>query len=411
MAKPSEHSRWATSGSITDPPSGNKDSGWVDGASAAADYANWLANNAYNWERWLDAGDSEVQRNLIDRAGQVLDYAPSGMVGSNVSTSKYAFALSARSAYPVQSSSNNQFKITRGTLFQAVSSTSLLAYTFSGIDVVTIADAAGATPRVDLVQIKIEPDDTVDGKRTKVTIGVKQGTPASSPVVPALDSGYVAYCTVVVGANYAHANPFKIDDVSTADAVIHDQRLPLGIQNHSVQARSFGFWESTSAAWGIDRLTDILTATGGSPGPVFMFCPADQGGRVIGFSLTAKQASSTPGPTFTLRRVGIDNSGSQINPTLNGFAPSIVSLSALVLEADFGDWDMLHVPSAGPVVLPSADNVGVPTWSNGHRCWIPSEGAHPGTFSTIYSTFAVTMEGCVTGSLAYRGSYYIAGGP
>lgn len=409
MAKPSEHTRWATSGLITDPPSGNKDSGWVDGASAPADYANWLANNAYNWERWLDAGDSEAQRRLIELAGEVLDLAPSPSTGSDVSTSKYAFALSARSAYPRQGSANNKIKISRGTLFQAVSASSMLAYTFDGTDEVTIADAAGATPRVDLVQVKIEPDATTDGIRTKKTISVKQGTPAASPRVPDLDAGYVAYCTVVVGASYAHASAFKIDDVSTADAVIHDQRLPIGLRTHSVAARNFQYWDTTSAAWSLSLLTDILTASGGSPGIVAALCPSDASGRLVAAGMSQSQASVTPGPTQLIMRIGINSSGTQINPSLNGISVGVgVINTPLHIEDVFGDWDLVHVPLAGPTVLPStADHVGCPTWTNGHRCWTPT--AEGGTFGAIENTVAFSMSGCATGSKAFRAVFRVAG--
>lgn len=407
MAKPTEHTRWATSGSIVDPPSGTKDAGWVADDPAAAEYANWLHNNAYAWERWLDAGDSEAQRRLIELAGEVLDFAPSPSTGADVSTSKYAFALSTRSAYPRQGSANNKIKISRGTLFQAVSASSMLAYTFDGTDEVTIADAAGATPRVDLVQVKIEPDATVDGIRTKKTVSVKQGTPAASPRVPDLDAGYVAYCTVVVGASYAHAGAFKIDDVSTADAVIHDQRLPIGVHTHSVQSRNFGYWDSTSAAWSLSTLTDILTASGGSPGIIYAYCPTDQGGRLVGAGLVQNQASISPASIQYLMRRG----SSGIGPTLNNISVGVGSAGVDVnIEDAFGNWDLSHQPLVGPTVLPStADHVGCPTWTNGHRCWTPNENTPSGTFSTKWSTIAWSMQGAATGSLVYRAVFRIAG--
>lgn len=56
--KPTDVARWANvGGSITVPPSGKQDVGWVPGEAPPAEYFNWLNNSAYLWFKWLSDGD------------------------------------------------------------------------------------------------------------------------------------------------------------------------------------------------------------------------------------------------------------------------------------------------------------------------------------------------------------------
>lgn len=60
MAKPTILPRWATDGGadVTEPSSGQKDSGYVDAQAPDAGELNWLLLNNYLWEVWLDAFES-----------------------------------------------------------------------------------------------------------------------------------------------------------------------------------------------------------------------------------------------------------------------------------------------------------------------------------------------------------------
>jgi hypothetical protein len=55
-SKPSKFPRWATDGGTTvEPPSGEKDTGWVPNTKPPARKMNWLQNNAYEWHLWWNA--------------------------------------------------------------------------------------------------------------------------------------------------------------------------------------------------------------------------------------------------------------------------------------------------------------------------------------------------------------------
>ncbi len=60
FTKPTELPRWADTGSapasnIVDPPSGNKDTGWLTNDVPPSSWFNWFMQNVYKWMQWLDA--------------------------------------------------------------------------------------------------------------------------------------------------------------------------------------------------------------------------------------------------------------------------------------------------------------------------------------------------------------------
>lgn len=55
-AKPTTLPRWATTGTKTEPSSGQKDDGYEGGDKPPAEYENWRAENIYSWLAWLDVG-------------------------------------------------------------------------------------------------------------------------------------------------------------------------------------------------------------------------------------------------------------------------------------------------------------------------------------------------------------------
>lgn len=62
MAKPVSLPRWATGGGavITDPPSGNKDTGWTLNQVPPSSWFNWYMNLVYLWTQYLDGIEGET---------------------------------------------------------------------------------------------------------------------------------------------------------------------------------------------------------------------------------------------------------------------------------------------------------------------------------------------------------------
>lgn len=83
--------RWATDGAaeLTAPSSGERDSGFVGGTAAVADYANVLHKEAYKWAQYLDDGQ------LSGPFGLVTAISPAAITGSNNDYAPTAFATAA----------------------------------------------------------------------------------------------------------------------------------------------------------------------------------------------------------------------------------------------------------------------------------------------------------------------------
>jgi hypothetical protein len=89
--KPTTLPRWANSGGdIVEPASGKKDIGWVDGEEPAAQHANWLLNELYNWAEYLDDGSLQGSLALASDisptslAADADDYSPTSLSTAQV---------------------------------------------------------------------------------------------------------------------------------------------------------------------------------------------------------------------------------------------------------------------------------------------------------------------------------------
>lgn len=328
----------------------------------------------------------------------------------------------------VQGSANNKIKITKGTVFQAIANTdgetpAILAYTFPGTNEVTIANAAGATPRVDLIQIALSQvddtaiernfedattralssTDTVKRHRTACEITVKQGTPAASPTVPTLDAGCVAIATVLVGASYAAAAGFKTEDTAGAVAVIHDQRMPIGVRAPTILKGSDGLYDP--AKWTFDQVDQSLVCTTPN-GLVFECAEGDTAGRLIGVSLTSEEVSG--GAEAVLIRVQLDASGRDVLELNNPGVTGSVGGAGVIIRrlSSRVQIDCNPAPALGPTVIASAENIGVPVWSNGQRAWVDPY-VHDSTFTTLGLRFP--SAGTHVDEKIHRVQFWIAG--
>jgi len=354
-------------------------------------------------------------------------------VESAIEPHSLPFLLAAKpgQASLVQGSANNKIKITKGTVFQAIANVdgatpAILAYTFPGTDEVTIANAAGATPRVDLIQVALSQVDdsnetrdfedattreitsttTAKRHRTACTITVKQGTPNASPTVPTLDAGCVAIATVVVGASYAAASGFLYDDTAGANAVIHDQRMPIGVRPGQIVQAANGA-NYPGANFTADPAGQTLQCT--TPSTMWFPClEGDTAGRVIAAS-TVGNFTVTQNCRFYRIFAGPGGFGYGSNSlnesNMNGSGGSVLKRRSVVS----GIFETHHTPGAGPTVQASADGVGVPIWSNGHRGWVDPFDVTL-DYQTL-STVALLYNGAAmgVGDLFYRAQFWIAG--
>lgn len=390
MSKPNAYVDWArtydvytgTGGTYDgqanklDVTTGQTDNGWEPSKKPSAENMNRWQNLLGQWTRWLDAGDKETQRYLIDLATQSLFR---GAIGSgSVETCQYAIAPTTDAAYPsTRPFHNNQVGFQPGILFQGASGggltddAMLLGYWFDGTELVTIANNASSDPRVDLIQMKLELDDTADLRRVKRTISVKQGATGSSPVIPSLDSGYCALATVVVGGNYAAASAFQSQDTAGAVAVLHDQRMPMGFRDLNVNAGSFLY---SDANFTYSQAGQFMTRVGAGPGPhnpLTVQCPTILG-RLLNVTVVLQQAAlSAVTSPMLIAYSGFTTSGQLFWTKMNACQSAPLSTGdVLTVRQPASQWEIHHNPLAGPTVQPSADGkLGCPVWANGLRTW------------------------------------------
>lgn len=94
ITKPTELPRWADTGSapasnITDPPSGNKDTGWATDDVPPSSWFNWWMQLVYKWTQWLDSRPEPSMASVLtipSQGGSIASFtvSPQGMVASPV---------------------------------------------------------------------------------------------------------------------------------------------------------------------------------------------------------------------------------------------------------------------------------------------------------------------------------------
>ncbi len=295
--------------------------------------------------------------------------------GANIST-LWAYCISPGHAFLRQGSANNKIQVAPGTLLQKVANSDgttlvLIPFTFVGTEEWTLTNGDATNPRVDLLQMKLTY--TPSTSTTAVQLTVKQGTPAASPTIPDPDAGFVPVGSVVVGHNWVtggNAPIFGIDAADTANAVVHDQRMPLRVRQHRVDPVLY----KLQAAWALASANQIVTSSN-STNSLVAVCPAGAG-RLIGVDLRIDTAIASGAITVGFWKNAFTSSALTSYFSYNKLtSPGIVIASSRGLRNTRQVLDAAHAPSAGPTIQASSVNkIGVPLWASGGRTPATSGG-------------------------------------
>lgn len=411
MEKPTTAVAWATDANYDAPaeaydgtptkvdPDTDAEQGHIPAIKPTAQKFNYWQNSVGNHVTYLEDAVSNLARRrewyeLVPNDGG--EFVTPSTPGYDPSTSPFVFALTPGSAYPRQGTTNNKIRISKGTLIQCASGM-MLPYEVTEAEAeITIANAAGAVPRVDLIAVKIELDllAAVPGLATKITFSHVVGTPNATPQVPATPAGFVAYCTVLVGASYAAAAGFSFDDTAGAVAVIHDQRMPLGVRSHTVMPSAMNYTLDANG-WAITNQQLLSGGTAAAQSDVHARVPDEGAGRVL--AVAAVMDDPGPANTFTVRLAKFSNSSlGNATTNLNGANPMQVFVNTDVRRrvAHRTTIDLSHTPAAGPTIAANAaGTIGAPVWSNGRRSWTES---HAGATHFTCSHAALKFTAALT---------------
>lgn len=354
-----------------------------DGMEADPDHAN-------NFQRFLRAQltDQILQSQIAAVSNSATRPDLGGDDGANMST-LWAYCISPGHAFLRQGSANNKIQVSPGTLLQKIADSdgndsTLVPFTFIGTEEWTIASGDATNPRVDLLQmqltyitdtpVSVDFEDavtralttnvaTATRRRVQATLTVKQGTPAASPTIPDPDAGFVPVGTVVVGHGWTTAGNapiFGVDTVDTNNAVVHDQRMPIGMRKWITDPVNY----KTAAAWALSDVNCAVTSSNAT-NLLWIRCPTNWG-RVIAVDL------NTAGITIPISVVRLARAQGSISAGFsavsNDFGSNVASDTSLLARSRRRDFETLHTPSAGPTIQASAvSKIGVPLWASGYR--------------------------------------------
>lgn len=320
--------------------------------------------------------------------------------GGTDAPSRFAYAVSPGGAYLRQGSANNKIQLAPGTLLQKIANatgadSTLVPFTFVGTEEFTLTNGDVTSPRVDLLQMKLEyisdtPASvdfqdavtraittvalTATRRRLQCTLSVKAGTPAASPTIPDPDAGYVPVGTVVVGHGWTtggNAPIFGLDSVDTNNAVVHDQRMPFGVSIYRVDPTAY----KLETAWALASVNQVVTASSGT-NKMFAHCPHHLG-RLIAVDLRTDTTVAAGAVTIGALPNGFASAPSAVYVKGNTFSASAVFANGK--RCLLAGIEGAHNPVAGPTVLPSAINaIGVPIWTSGYRIPGNPGGITPG---------------------------------
>jgi hypothetical protein len=152
---------------------------------------------------WLQAGSYPAQ---YDRIIQQALYATTGIIGLS------SLAVSANSPAGMSVRVASGWAAVVGT-----TTTDMGVYTFynDALATLTITTADPTNPRIDLVCATVR-DAFYSGAFNDVIFQVIAGTPAGSPVAPALPANSISLATVAVGAAVTQINSGDITDTRVA---------------------------------------------------------------------------------------------------------------------------------------------------------------------------------------------------
>lgn len=144
MSKPTEFSRWCTTGIAVEPASGTKDSGYLGSGVPVASELNWLLNRTYLWELWLDAFESTAHSWTALQTFRNGITLPPGL-GSSISGEDAVFSGEVDIASLVMTGNglaNTNFTVNNALVVGGVASFAGLATFTAGVT----ATGAGAVP-------------------------------------------------------------------------------------------------------------------------------------------------------------------------------------------------------------------------------------------------------------------------
>jgi hypothetical protein len=309
--------------------------------------------------------------------------------GSDGTGTEWCYAATISAGIPIQGSSNNIVRISSGTVFQRVPSSpqaTFISFTLPGTDQFTIANGNGVNPRADLIQIRLQWTGVSPSSVVSATVNVKTGTPGAIPAYPAPDTGFVPICYVVSGKNYTGTGPFNGDLYLDTTAVVHDQRMPLGVKVYTVYPVNMMYNDD---AWTLSgKAGDVIA--GGNPGfkrnirnisaltsqqdRVIIPCPTNRG-RLIGVGLVSEQGNSALGFIETM----FESSGfgdsifPPVNLITNGASPSFKRVGLETLEVGGG-------------ITPLTPGGGIPRKAYGSPIWCDGTKWHTTTRDTVNIT-------------------------
>ena len=162
---------------------------------------------------WLQAGSYPAQ---YDRIIQQALYATTGIIGSA------SLAVSANSP------AGMSVRVAAGWGAVVGTTTSDMGvYTFynDALNTLTITTSDPTNPRIDLVCATVR-DAFYSGAFNDVIFQVVAGTPAGSPVAPALPANSISLATVAVGAAVTQINSGNITDTRVATTTNLSTSLP-----------------------------------------------------------------------------------------------------------------------------------------------------------------------------------------
>lgn len=310
-----------------------------------------------------------------------------------------AIAISIGSAYPwvnnpdtgdgyisgAATLGKNVVGIAPGTLLQFVGDdsfgldSSLLAYTFAGTETVAIAAGDPSHPRVDLIEMQLQYiltdsqsrdfQDAVTGanssqplnkkRRVQLTLQVKQGTPAASPVTPSPDTGFCAIAQVYVPTGYAtttQIKPAQLDNGSSA--ILMDDRMPIVQRSYRVDGGNMFF---AGTDWTRNADGAFVTAAAASK-TLWVLCPASNG-RLIGIDFHGNFATGSPTAELYRKTPSADTA------ITSGLGAHLITTNA----GDFLEQALLDsiarvMPASGTVGgsrSTGTDGLCVPVWASG----------------------------------------------
>lgn len=245
-------------------------------------------------------------------------------------------------------------------------------------------------------------------RKVQCTLTVQQGTPAATPQYPSPSAGVAVVGAVVVGANYATGTQIISGyDTAGANAVLHDQRVPLGVRVFRMSPKDLAF---SGSDWALGGTQSNIQASGASK---FLYarCPiGGHCGRLLG---VAMNSTGHAGMTAKLRMLGADsrylaNLTSLLVPT--GGATKFLIATMDQIEANM-------VASVGPSMTPSpTTSIGPPIWTSAQRApyqpFISSSdaGNDPLAVGANETTLELEIESIGASDVVYSVTFYVAEG-